>query len=220
MKMNVKSNLKKISFFQDETGEGHHLWQEVKKTIRPLQTFKKPNHSKRSMNLTDQIQNNILTSSPTSENNLIHHPTNKMKKAVISHFKIGEKSDHSPVNQLSISKFKDLHHGANLDKKRLKQIQKGKTKIEAKLDLHGLDQNNAKAQLVQFILQQYQNQVRTLLIITGKGSGILQRNVPIWLNQAPIKELMIGFDYANPKHGGEGAIYIHLRRLDKHKIIK
>ncbi len=60
-----------------------------------------------------------------------------------------------------------------------------------------------------------------MLVITGKGglgggaggeAGVLRRAVPAWLNQPGNREKVLAFSYAQPKHGGNGALYILLRR--------
>ena len=52
-------------------------------------------------------------------------------------------------------------------------------------------------------------------MITGKGlagGGILREQVPRWLNQQPNRARVLAFDYARPQHGGEGALYVLLKR--------
>jgi DNA-nicking Smr family endonuclease len=52
-------------------------------------------------------------------------------------------------------------------------------------------------------------------VVTGKGvmgTGALKSEVPRWLNQSPLRERVIGFAHARPQHGGEGALYILVRR--------
>ncbi len=58
-------------------------------------------------------------------------------------------------------------------------------------------------------------------MITGKGTtteaatgagGVLRAQVPRWLNEPANRARVLAFDYAQPKHGGLGAIYVLLRR--------
>jgi DNA-nicking Smr family endonuclease len=56
-----------------------------------------------------------------------------------------------------------------------------------------------------------------VLVITGKGitasnSGVLKENVPRWLNEPSLRRHVLAFDYAEPQHGGEGALYVLLKR--------
>jgi DNA-nicking Smr family endonuclease len=53
-------------------------------------------------------------------------------------------------------------------------------------------------------------------VITGKGRGaepgVLRRQVPQWLGLPEFRSLVLGFEDAHVTHGGEGALYVRLRR--------
>jgi DNA-nicking Smr family endonuclease len=56
-----------------------------------------------------------------------------------------------------------------------------------------------------------------VLVITGKGvragePGVLRRQVPLWLGLAEFRDAVVGFEEAHMAHGGEGALYVRLRR--------
>jgi DNA-nicking Smr family endonuclease len=60
---------------------------------------------------------------------------------------------------------------------------------------------------------------RIVLVITGKGArdpyderGVLRRQVPLWLESADLRSLIVGFETASAGHGGEGALYVRIRR--------
>ena len=56
---------------------------------------------------------------------------------------------------------------------------------------------------------------RTVLVITGKGAlgdGVLRRRAPEWLSEPPLRTLVAGLSEAHRRHGGEGAIYVALKR--------
>ena len=80
------------------------------------------------------------------------------------------------------------------------------------LDLHGRNQDQAYEMLGEFIRKRRGDGYRKVLVITGKGSGILKRLVPLWLEEAPLKEFVDGTHVAEPWHGGEGALQVYLRR--------
>jgi len=87
--------------------------------------------------------------------------------------------------------------------------------IDGRLDLHGMTQEAAHAALNGFVLRAYDSGRRCLLVITGKGrlgSGVLRAEVPRWLNQTPLRERVLGFSYAKARHGGEGALYVLVKR--------
>ena len=84
--------------------------------------------------------------------------------------------------------------------------------IEASLDLHGYTLEKAITALEKFIVTNHERGRRWVLVITGKGKqGILREFIPTWISQNPT--WIIGYSYAAPKHGGEGALYVHLRRI-------
>ncbi len=115
---------------------------------------------------------------------------------------------------------------AGLDKRTAERLDKGRLPIEARLDLHGMMQNAAHGALIFFIQQAWASGKRCVLVITGKGgrshtssmseryeeSGVLRRSVPRWLNEAGLRDKVLKFSYAQPRDGGEGALYILLRR--------
>lgn len=80
-----------------------------------------------------------------------------------------------------------------------------------KLDLHGCNRDQAYEMLEKFIRKRHGDGVRYVRVITGKGSGMLKRLVPQWLQVAPFKELVAGTRVADPWNGGEGARDVHLR---------
>ena len=92
----------------------------------------------------------------------------------------------------------------------------------------------AHAALRRFILSAQSKGLRWVMVITGKGgrsarvsaghwdagsrredSGVLRRNVPRWLAEPDLRPLVVGFEPAAPRHGGDGALYVHLRRADR-----
>lgn len=88
-------------------------------------------------------------------------------------------------------------------------------KPEARLDLHGLDQDRARAVLESFVLRAVDDGYRACLVITGKGSrgeGVLRRYVPEWLSAPPLRAVVAGVSEAARQHGGAGALYVALKR--------
>jgi DNA-nicking Smr family endonuclease len=112
--------------------------------------------------------------------------------------------------------------------RRLKQrVARGREPIDARLDLHGMTQREAHAELLRFLHRAQADGVKTALVVTGKGqrkssssdgwdadsrSGVLKRQVPLWLALPEFRPLVVGFDDAHVGHGGEGALYVRLRR--------
>jgi DNA-nicking Smr family endonuclease len=106
--------------------------------------------------------------------------------------------------------------------RRLKQrVARGREPIDARLDLHGFTQREAHAALLRFLHRAQVDGVKMALVVTGKGTGkgarphergVLKRQVPMWLSLPEFRSLVVGFEDAHTGHGGEGALYIRLRR--------
>jgi DNA-nicking Smr family endonuclease len=103
------------------------------------------------------------------------------------------------------------------DKRTAERLRHGEMPIEGRLDLHGMTQDQAHGALSRFILRVHDEGKRCVLVITGKGyrdgqTGVLRQSVPRWLNTPPLRERILSFAHAQPKHGGEGALYVLLKR--------
>ena len=108
-----------------------------------------------------------------------------------------------------------LSHG--IDRRQAERFRKGKLAIEGKIDLHGRTQQDAHDDLLAFLRRAHAAGKRNVLVVTGKGmttskTGILRQAVPRWLNEPAFRSLVLAFDYAEPQHGGEGALYVLLKR--------
>jgi DNA-nicking Smr family endonuclease len=112
-----------------------------------------------------------------------------------------------------------LEHGraGDVDRRLLDRLRRGRMPVEATADLHGLTQVEAHRRLADFIAECYAQGRRCVIVVTGKGlgkaePGVLKTMVPRWLNEPGLRPAILGFDYAQPRHGGAGALYVLLRR--------
>ena len=99
--------------------------------------------------------------------------------------------------------------------KDLKKLKSGKFTIQSKLDLHGFKLMDAEKMFYDFIHRNFEQSNRNLLIITGKGhqgKGKIRKDIHTWINKSSLLRLIIFYSYASPKDGGEGALYIRLRK--------
>ncbi|HEU0117585.1 MAG TPA: Smr/MutS family protein [Alphaproteobacteria bacterium] len=102
-----------------------------------------------------------------------------------------------------------------LDRQTERHLKQGSFMIDARLDLHGMTQQEAYNALGRFLDAQIKTGNRNLLIITGKGkdgTGALRSNLSNWLEALPSAPHILGLRPAAPKHGGNGAFYLILRR--------
>ncbi len=126
----------------------------------------------------------------------------------------GRPSSSSP-GRLPASKPKPYAPPQAIEPQRKRRIGRGREDIAARLDLHGLDQDRARAVLHAFLLRAYHDGARAVLVITGKGrmgEGVLRRRAPDWLADPAIRPIIAGLSPAERHHGGEGAFYIALKR--------
>lgn len=106
-----------------------------------------------------------------------------------------------------------------LGRRERQKLARGRETIDARLDLHGLTQVEAHAALKRFLQRAQGDGARFVLVVTGKGgraaaeSGVLRRQVPRWLASPEFRNLVLAADVAHASHGGEGALYVRLRRL-------
>jgi DNA-nicking Smr family endonuclease len=106
--------------------------------------------------------------------------------------------------------------------RRLKQrLARGTESIDARIDLHGRTQSEAHAALLSFLRQAQSDGAKFVLVITGKGGGarddwsergVLKRQVPQWLKLQEFRGYVVGFEDAHIGHGGQGALYVRIKR--------
>jgi DNA-nicking Smr family endonuclease len=100
------------------------------------------------------------------------------------------------------------------------RLSRGRDQIDARLDLHGMTQVRAHHALLGFLQRAHSGGMTFVLVITGKGKvgsaeherGVLRRQVPHWLGLPEFRALVAGFEEAHVGHGGEGALYVRVRR--------
>ena len=168
------------------------LWDAITDDIKPLASNKRNTLSK--------------TAEPNSP-----APEPKPKKKIVAPIK-------PPQSTLSPEPT-PANPDVNIDKRTLGRLKKGKLDIEGRLDLHGHTQETAHRALDAFILAAYESQRRCVLVITGKGlrgvdgnRGVLRQAVPLWLSGSKLKKMIVSWQPAQPRDGGDGALYILIRR--------
>lgn len=104
------------------------------------------------------------------------------------------------------------------------KMKKGRIKPEARLDLHGMTLAEAHPALISFVIGSHSLGRRLVLVITGKGKdrddggpiptrlGVLRHQVPVWLARAPMAPVILQVRPAAQRHGGEGALYVYLKK--------
>lgn len=110
-------------------------------------------------------------------------------------------------------------------KRERQAVNRGRTAIDGRLDLHGYRQDEAHARLSGFLSYAQSMGWKVVLVITGKGRpggdfqslhdherGVLRRVVPLWLSLPEFRRVVLGYEDAGPVHGGGGALYVRIRK--------
>lgn len=105
-----------------------------------------------------------------------------------------------------------------------RRLGRGHVEIDARIDLHGMRQDEARSALARFIPARAARGDRTVLVITGKGlkkadqfatvifeRGVLRAMLPVWLSEPGLAPFVSGWHAAAQAHGGDGAFYVRLR---------
>lgn len=111
-----------------------------------------------------------------------------------------------------------------MDKKSFSRMKRGKSKPEARIDLHGKTAAAAQTALTAFLLRSHDRGLRLVLVITGKGRvsedhgpipqrvGVLRQQLPHWTSLPPLNRIVLQVSEAHQRHGGSGAFYVYLVR--------
>lgn len=112
----------------------------------------------------------------------------------------------------------------NIDAKVLRRLRRGEGRIEDRLDLHGMNMDQAERAVCGFVRESARRGRRLILIITGKGRdagdtgpvpariGVLRQSLPRWLDGPQVGGKVQGWLHAHRRDGGTGAFYVYLRR--------
>lgn len=191
------------------------VWKYTAATIEPLKRAKARVH----------LSDRATTDAPKAKTAPKHEGTKK--SATVKHEAV-KLSHPTPV----VSSRRAPPDLSEFDRNNARKIRGGRLEIEARVDLHGLRQSEAHAALRAFLFRCQSRGLRFVLVITGKGKsgsasdspyenyenerGVLKRNVPRWLEEADVRSIVVSYTTAAIQHGGEGAIYVHLRA--RHRV--
>jgi len=110
---------------------------------------------------------------------------------------------------------------ATLDSGWEKRFRAGRIQPERSVDLHGHSVAAAHVVLDGALGQAIRDGIRVLLVVTGKprpgrlppeGRGAIRAEIGHWLERSPYADQIASVRVAHPRHGGEGALYLILRR--------
>ncbi|MBB5745092.1 Smr/MutS family protein [Brevundimonas variabilis] len=103
-----------------------------------------------------------------------------------------------------------------LEPRRQRRLSRERDPIEARIDLHGYGRFQAQDALTAFLMGAQARDYRAVLVITGQGrrggTGVIRASVHEWLQGPGLRGVVSGFAAAARRHGGDGAIYVTLKR--------
>ncbi len=172
------------------------LWSKVAKSTRPL-----PQH------MAEMKALDVFMAEQQADEEARRVPPAASPKAPPAHQALPMPQKPQPVAS--------KHHPLERPVKR--KIAKGRLALEARIDLHGLYQDEAHDLLLDFLVRAHMRGLRHVLVITGKGSsmgseGALKRAAPLWFSKPDFRYLISSYETAAQHHGGDGALYIRLAR--------
>ena len=167
-----------------------------------------------------QVTADIKKSAPTK------HILSKPQKKITHR----DHSDDMPL-------YQNYHHNlelggiSDIDANTMRRFKREKFGINASLDLHGLKTDEAYQAVRRFIIQSFNNNLRAVLIITGKGlshpnedifepKGVLKQLILEWIQTDDLKPMILTYIHPSQKLGGEGALYLLLRRKKQNQAPK
>ncbi len=173
------------------TADEEHLWSLVARTVRPLRLSKKPATDARHKTGVRHAMR-LVTDRATVEPHVAVSPRR-------------------PAGAPGLNP---------LLRKEKQKLARGNAAIDARIDLHGMTQAEAHGALRRLLHRAQASGAKFVLVITGKGApdasrgdrGILRRQVPMWLALPEFRRYVLGFAVADTGHGGEGALYVRLRK--------
>ncbi len=173
------------------TADEEHLWSLVARTVRPLRLSKKS-------------------------------ATDARHKAGVRHAKrlVTDRATVEPHAAVSPQRPAGVPALSQFLRKEKQKLARGNAAIDARIDLHGMTQAEAHGALRKLLHRSQASGAKFVLVVTGKGApnasrsdrGVLRRQVPMWLALPEFRRYVLGFDVADTGHGGEGALYVRLRK--------
>ena len=121
----------------------------------------------------------------------------------------------SSVPSTALSAAKPRATPEVLEPRRQRRLARERDPIEATFDLHGYSRFDAEDHLRAFLGGSQARGLKAVLVITGqgrRGGGVIRASIHEWLQSPALRGVVSGFAMAHRRHGGDGAIYITLKR--------
>lgn len=171
-------------------------------------------NSKEESNLFRQSMNDVKPLS--TEQHVIH--TGKQKPRPIKKNFIQKQNEPLTDFQSLVTVQSDdmlFYAQQGLQDKTIRRLKKGTIAIDERVDLHGLNKQDAQQLLHEFLSFHLEERNRCILVIHGKGMGsssAMPALKNLVFNMLTNDPAVLAFSSAQPKHGGTGAVYVLLKK--------
>ncbi len=201
------------------------LWEKVQKTL----DIAAPKNKSEDNTSSSNTKTNTPSKQPTREDfaALLEGGSSKSLPITKKPIPMASEAKASSTKERTPSQTKAQPQIQNFSTQEARNISSGKQTIEGMIDLHGFTQAQAEGALRTFLKRAHGDGKRFILVITGKGQkrhheersfelgapepGVLKRQVPVWLDE--MSDIVVSYKSSHKKHGGEGALYVRLRRI-------
>ncbi|MEM7619118.1 MAG: Smr/MutS family protein [Pseudomonadota bacterium] len=201
--------------------EDAKVWERFASSVDPLRNQDTPSPSKTSQSVSAQDQKSEFAQLLSEEHSGVNRAVVKDNKDVPVKVDVSRKKPQKP---------KPIPELTSFNTKDYRKVGRQQHEIDATLDLHGYRQDQAYTKLKRFLVHAQTIGARYVLVITGKGRqkssyedddlylqsssqyGVLRQAVPQWLQEDEFRKCVVGFAPAHGHNGGEGALYVHIRK--------
>ena len=153
----------------------------------------------------------------------------KTKKTSKRNVKLDKKSNTKNTSKLTTNEHKVSSSVFKLSFGDVnKELKRGNINIDRRIDLHGYGLVEAHKKFISEVKKNYNKNKRCLLIITGKGVhkkieneqdtnpklfyGKIKNSIINWINEDDLKKYILTYQDAGFEHGGDGALFVYLRK--------
>lgn len=194
-------------------------WQRVIATVKPLVAKKPPASNTKSANTIKPF-----VAPPSHSPMIFSEPKTSMEEDALA-FRRALEGHVSPAkprltSATPVKQAPQIAHPSDrgLDGHWDRRLAKGRIEPDMTIDLHGHNLSSAYAWLDQSLMLAIASGHRVILLITGKprprdsGRGAIRAAVTDWLAASRHAGSIAAVRGAHPRHGGQGALYLVLRR--------
>jgi DNA-nicking Smr family endonuclease len=193
---------------------GEAMWVRVKATVRPIRaSAKKPPvltpmpPRAQSAGQTSRLLD-VPTSARTADAAMLALLTGR-----------GMTASQPPASKLHTRKPPPPVGAAPIDKSWERTLRSGRLTPDMTIDLHGHYLSGAHSALSRALDRAAASEARIILVIAGKSRGpdeaprgAIRRELATWLAHSHHAPRILAVRNAHPRHGGEGALYVVLRK--------